>query len=266
MGSPLCLFRTVRKPVWLCPTSLSAARNGVVERHELGPAEEEAVVGEETAVPEVYVDLLVEGGEFGDADVSGVGIDEGQVVADPRVEVAAGEEEVAVSPVGGMEGGGEGTGGKGETDTHVAGGVGAESGVDAHVQGFEGTGVGPDPGPEVGAAVAVDVDRVDPAHHAAPDLLYLEGGVGLTQRTGEHLSVCEVGQSHPRAPPRDDLEVETAGVLVELPDQGIDPGGIEARPRKTVDRIHDPDVGRVASEGAADLVGVTAQVVDAHVP
>lgn len=87
----------------------------------------------------------------------------------------------------------------------------------------------------------------------------------LPQRLGhgplEHL----VGGLHPRSPLGKDRQAKAAGVLVELADQRVHPGGIERRPRQAVERREDPDIGRIASEGPAADRRELLDVVGAHV-
>jgi hypothetical protein len=116
--------------------------------------------------------------------------------------------------------------------------------------------VGPDPGPEVGDPVIVDVDGVDPAHHPTGHLLETKRGVGLTEGPGQGLPVDQVRQPHPPTPLRGDCQREPAGVLVELAEEMMDGIGVEARSGELVERLDDPDVGRVAGEDCPGGLGM----------
>ena len=79
----------------------------------------------------------------------------------------------------------------------------------------------------------------------------LDGIAAWPERLGDHALEELVAGLHPGPPLGDDREPEAAGVLVELADQRVHAAGVEGRALQAVERGEDPDVGRVAAEGAA---------------
>ena len=94
----------------------------------------------------------------------------------------------------------------------------------------------------------------------------LEGIAACPSGCGDQQLEELVSGLHPAPPLGDDREPEAAGVLVELADQRVHPARVEGRPVQAVERGEDPDVGRVAAEGAAADLRELLDVVGADVP
>jgi hypothetical protein len=90
-------------------------------------------------------------------------------------------------------------------------------------------------------------------------------GRGLAERLGGDSLEDRVHRLHPLAPLGDDRELEAARVLVELADQRVHPGRVEGLPIEGVQRGEDPDIGGVATEGAAADLRELLDVVGADV-
>ena len=101
--------------------------------------------------------------------------------------------------------------------------------------------------------------------HPALGLLDVGRDRGLAERLGDDALEELVARLHPAPPLGDDRELEAAGVLVELADQRVHAAGVEGRAAQAVERGEDPDVGRVAAEGAAAHLGELLDVVGADV-
>jgi hypothetical protein len=89
---------------------------------------------------------------------------------------------------------------------------------------------------------------------------------GLPERLCDQQLEDLVSGLHPAPPLGNDRELETAGVLVELADQRVDPAGVEGRPVQAVERGENSDVGWIAAEGAAADLRELLDVVGADVP
>ena len=179
---------------------------------------------------------------------------------------ARGQHEVVLTGVLGQQGRGEVGARDREPDAYVAAVLVPEACVDADVDRLAGVREGPDPGADVDLVVAVQGDRVDRADHAALGLFDVGGDRRLAERLGNHPLEEFVAGLHPTPPLGDDRELEAAGVLVELADQRVHAGRVEGRPIQVVERREDPDVGRVAAEGATARLRELLDVVAADVP
>ena len=170
------------------------------------------------------------------------------------------------SRVARLQGGGEVGAGDREADADVTAVVVPEAGVDADVDRLARVGERPDPAADVDLLVAVEVDRVDRAHHPALRFLDVRRDRGLAERLGDQSLEDLVSRFHPLPPLRDDRELEAAGVLVELANQRVHAGRVEGRTVEAVERGEDADVGRVAAERSAADLGELLDVVGADVP
>src|SRR3954451_8796855 len=172
----------------------------VAQRQEPLAGEREAVVGPQLAVLDEDVDLLLEGEELQDGERVALAVDRAQVVTGERQARARGEQKVVLAGVAGEERRGEVRARDREADAHVAAAVVAERRVDADVDRLAGVGERADPAADVDDLVAVEVDRVDRAHHAALRLLNVRGDRGLAERLGDDALEHLVAGLHPSPP------------------------------------------------------------------
>ena len=110
------------------------------------------------------------------------------------------------------------------------------------------------------------IDRVDRADHPPLGLFDVGRNRGLPEWLRDQQLEDLVSGLHPPPPLGNDRELETAGVLVELADQRVDPASVEGRTVQAVERGENSDVGRIAAEGAAPDLRELLDVIGADVP
>ena len=183
-----------------------------------------------------------------------------------RKRAPAGQREAAVRARAGNERRGEVRLGQREPDADIAAFVVAVRRVDPDVDRLVGVGERPDPRADVGYSVAVHVDGVDAAVHAAQRVALVHRDVRLTQRAREERAVEQVTGPHPLPPFGHDVELEARRVLVELPHTRIARVRIEVRTGQRVERRDDADVGDGPLVRTAEHLGQRGDVLGADVP
>src|SRR5215217_1593677 len=176
------------------------AADAVAQHQEWQPEEPKRVIGAQLAVGDVDIELLFETRHPKCRQLARGGLNKGQVMAGMRQGAATGQHQASTDACAWHQGGREAGLRQWEPNTDVAAVVVAVGGVDPHIDGFACGGEGSDPPADVDDLVAIYINCVDPATHAAQGLTLVHRHVCLTEWLCHQRTVEQVPGTDPGPP------------------------------------------------------------------